>query len=581
MDKKIDNDWVLFTKETKRKFSNATWIPLRSSRTEKIRECTDVGYIEEYFGCGSVAFYSEDKITADNLGWEDIGVGCDTRPYVESDHYSPLDEYEYWGKVKGIHLVFDYTHPVSGTRELIVNPDLIIALRLVKEGDVWLRPEENYVEVIREIKQENDNNTIEIKREFLADYLAARGLILRLSYYRQRVINVQSLENSPFSSLTNYNEERNDGKFSLFIRSLEDTYGGNWLMTRAWRTDVDDEEDAPVMGKENNDNVEFETHEGHYGGYSGVRVEGEFWRNEWIENTGKSIRIRGDKDPNLPMFIIETDGTREASEKLNNEDVGRWLWFRASIVNEILSLRGFSMKWCTAETAVIYSTSGYQIHFGINQSDLITVYAFDIARLPPWEQHIWSAKNVVPNGKVSSELLDSQVRCTPANTRAVETLLFAIMKELDNKFNEVYGFSLYTKEIEDAVTSQISRFSSTNEESLLSLAKNLIKVFSERLNKNRLRELSTHPKKEKLGSNKLLESIVAEKIGEEEARKMFAVIAGTYDLRIGDAHATNSKLDDAFQLAGIDRDASYLRQGKKLINNFGYSIFCIFKAMFR
>lgn len=82
-------------------------------------------------------------------------------------------------------------------------------------------------------------------------------------------------------------------------------------------------------------------------------------------------------------------------------DIGRWLWFRASVVNELLNSRGFKLEWYTAETGAIKSTSGLKTHFGINSSDLITVYAYDIARLASWEQHVWAGHNVAPEGKVS------------------------------------------------------------------------------------------------------------------------------------------------------------------------------------
>lgn len=110
------------------------------------------------------------------------------------------------------------------------------------------------------------------------------------------------------------------------------------------------------------------------------------------------------------------------SAELDNEDIGRWLWFRVSVVNELLNSRGFKLAWYTAETGAINSTSGYKTHFGINSSDLITVYAYDIARLAPWEQHVWAGHNVAPEGKVSSELLDAQVRAKPASTYAVEEM---------------------------------------------------------------------------------------------------------------------------------------------------------------
>ena len=279
-----------------------------------------------------------------------------------------LEQYQYNDKEPiGIHLVFEHPQPVVGGRLWILNPDLVVALRLIKEENNWVRPEENFVVVAREVLDEKGNHhLIEIKREYLLDYLAARNLLLRLSYYRQRVENVSVLEGSTYADLTNQQEQRDGGRFELLIRSLDDVYGGSWASFRVWRTDVDKEEDAPIMGPETNDNTDYEKSQGHRGGYEGISVEGEFWRDEWIEHQEQSKRVRGDTDTNLPQFIVETDGTRMASAKLNNEDIGRWLWFRSSIVNELLGFRGFSLKWYTAETGGIQSTSRYSVHFGIN-----------------------------------------------------------------------------------------------------------------------------------------------------------------------------------------------------------------------
>jgi hypothetical protein len=312
-----------------------------------------------------------------------------------------------------------------------------------------------------------------------------------------------------------------------------------------------------------------------------VRIEGEFWRDEWIEHLGKSTRVRGDEEQNLPHFIVDTDGSRKFSAELNNEDVGRWLWFRPAIVNELLSHRGFSLEWYTAETGSIKSTSGYAIHFGINASDLITVYAYDIAKLPAWEQFLWAASNVAPEGKVSAELLASQVKAQPAGTNAVEELLFACMRLLETDFHKTFGVSLFSHEIDEAASMQtVSRFSSKDKASLLRLAKELVRIFSDRLDVRSLRKLSNHVEKDRLGSNKLLQSIVAQKVGEARAREVFAVIAGVYDMRLGDAHPTSSKIDEALKLANIDTSTSYLRQGEQLIRNFGHAVWRIGSLLF-
>ena len=422
---------------------------------------------------------------------------------------------------------------------------------------------------------------IEIKREFLLDYLAARNLSLRLSYYRQRVENVVSLEGSEYANLADQQEQRDGGRFELRIRSLNDVFGGSWAMFRAWRTDIDEDEDAPVMGPDSDDNTDHESSRGHRNGYEGVRIEGEFWRDEWIEHLGQSVRVRGDAGTNLPHFIVETDGARMASSDLNDEEIGRWLWFRSNVVTELLNNRGFSLEWYTAETGGIHSTSGYRTHFGINSSDLITVYAYDVARLASWEQHIWAAHNVVPEGKLSNELLAAQIKTQPASTHAVEVLLFRSMRMLEAGFQKEFGISLFTHELDDAAAMQlVSRFASKDLASLLRLAKELIRVFSDRLNIRDLRTLSTHAEKDELRSNKLLQDILSQKVGANKARQVFAEIAGTYDMRVGDAHPTGSKVADAIKLAGIDQGRSFLRQGEQLIHNFGQSIRFIGKHLF-
>lgn len=580
----MDRDWILQQKETRRTFSKSTWIPLRQSKDDGEGDVKNVGYFNEYFGCGSVAFPPENRKVAESLSWGEIGISTRISPCAYEDgYYSAIDEYQYNDKDPiGIHLVLELPQPVIGGRQWILNPDLVAALRLIKEGEQWVRPEENFVVVAREVLDEHgEQRMIEIKREFLLDYLAARNLSLRLSYYRQRVENVASLETSKYANLESHKESRDGGQYELFIREINDVFGGSWAMFRAWRTDVDEDEDAPVMGPETNENTDYEKSQGRKGGYKGVRVESEFWRDEWIEHQGLSTRIRGDLDRNLPQFIVETDGTRLPSAELNSEEVGRWLWFRCGIISELLALRGFSLKWYTAETGGIISTSGYSIHFGLNSSDLITVYAYDIARLPAWEQHIWAAHNIVPDGKVSSELLDSQVKCQPASTHAVEELFFDVIEMLESGFRDVFNVPLFTHDIDRSeAMKNVSRFTSKDQTSLLRLAKELVRIFTDRLDVRELRKLSTHANKDKLGSNKLLEDILAQKIGPEKARKVFGFIAGAYDMRVGDAHPTSSKIGDALKLAGIDDSNSYLKQGEQLISNFGQSIWWIGKLLF-
>jgi len=169
----------------------------------------------------------------------------------------------------------------------------------------------------------------------------------------------------------------------------------------------------------------------------------------------------------------------------------------------------------------------------------------------------------------------------PASTHAVEALLFQSMRMLDVGFRRTFEISLFTHAIDDEVlTQQISRFVSRDQASLLRLAKELVRVFSDRLNVRELRKLSTHTEKEKLGSNKLLQDILAKTVGAEKAREVFGPIAGAYEMRIGDAHPTGSKIAEALKLAEIDDNSSFIRQGEQLIRNFGQSVLRTYQLLF-
>ena len=41
--------------------------------------------------------------------------------------------------------------------------------------------------------------------------------------------------------------------------------------------------------------------------------------------------------------------------------------------------------------------------------------------------------------------------------------------------------------------------------------------------------------------------------------RFFGVIVGVYDMRLGDAHPTGSKIEEAIKLAGIDENQSFFK----------------------
>ena len=87
----MNQDWMLQNKETRRVFSKATWVPLRASCNNEQGDAQAIGHVNEYFGCGSVAFPPEHREVADQLGWSDIGIGHDAKPYAYKE-WEPLYE---------------------------------------------------------------------------------------------------------------------------------------------------------------------------------------------------------------------------------------------------------------------------------------------------------------------------------------------------------------------------------------------------------------------------------------------------------------------------------------------------------
>ena len=65
-----------------------------------------------------------------------------------------------------------------------LHQDLVIALALKREGNVWLAINEGYIEVAR-LRLENDGRPrlLELRAEHLKDYLCARCMALYVSSY--------------------------------------------------------------------------------------------------------------------------------------------------------------------------------------------------------------------------------------------------------------------------------------------------------------------------------------------------------------------------------------------------------------
>jgi hypothetical protein len=115
---------------------------------------------------------------------------------------------------------------------------------------------------------------------------------------------------------------------------------------------------------------------------------------------------------------------------------------------------------------------GYSVHFGVNTLGLINVYAKDIALLPEWQQKVWSGYNVSPEGKISEELLASQMKADPANTHAPEEFLAKGLSRLNDLAKAKLGITIIRQhdQIPDLIA-HAHRFRATDKEGLFALSR--------------------------------------------------------------------------------------------------------------
>lgn len=505
-----------------RPWQGAPWVPLRMSVGRELPLPDGSGAVSVWDGVATLAVPEANRAQADGFGWSEVGIQHN-RSVVDRDGYHAADSYR----------VFDAPHPI-GTRLVVaqlleelhkqvwhLHPDLVVALHLLREGDVWFRPEEGWAEVARLFRNaDGDPERLEIRSEHLSDYLAATGSLLFLSSYHERRTEPDKL---PAFDWPEGSETVENGRDSFERR--------------------------------------FEQRRGRF------RVSGALWRTEWFGPGDFSPRVRGDRDRAPTTFTLDNQGGRATADEL--QGAMDWLYFRPDLVSALSRHRGFHLGWLSAQTGGLGGT-GRGLHFGINQLGLINVFAKDVGRLAPWEQRIWSAHNVPPEGGVSRELFAAQMEVRPPATKAPETELPDVLDLVEARVSAALGAPLLrANDATVGLIARVHRFRAADDEGLLLLARDLAKLFAERVDVDPIhRRLALKANEKKPGSLKSLERLAATKIGADDARTLMAPLFGVQDLRGAAAHLGDDLVPGAIADARVDPQAPATEQGRMLIASF-------------
>ena len=450
-----------------------------------------------------------------------------------------------------------------------MEPDLICALCLVRDGDDWLYPKEGYSTVIRQKRDHKKRIvSVEIRSPFLKDYLCARKSQLLVASFRYRE---QIFQNTPPFALP---ECFSAPGIRYECRDLEiDNDGGRYGVTVgtfiAGRTDVDPHDDVPVMEFAKDSDTWSKSSEFVRDNGKKHRIMAEMWKNEVVLPSAKSPVVRNDDVEPTVEFVVDNDaGTMVAAQLIQTPS--RWLWFSPTLMQAVLDKKNTKLIWYTENTGGIVLPDWSPIHFGLNPEDLINIYAKDVGLLSVWWQKLFASHNVAPDGKVCRELMASQMECKPASTFAPEQLLTDAIKYAGDEFEKRFGLKLFrSHEAELQLWSAAHRFAATNELEFFKLMKNLTRLCIERLDLDNLKSLTTELSKS-VASIKRLEAVVS--AHGSDGRKLTRVLVGVNELRQRDSHLPSSKeIDDSFELVGIERELSFVQQAKTAIANLAKS----------
>lgn len=575
----MQQSWYEMGDIRRKKLKNSVWIPLRSMYA-LVREGKygHLGYKEDFFGLGSIAVPIEHKKDALELGWSDVGIGRTHTGYFEDGEYTPAEIYKSYPKdFSAVHLVLDQRVNSNEKRLWHLNQDFVVTLRLIREEDVWVSPDEGYIEVAR-LKRNTDGEPVllEVRAEHLKDYLSARNMgLYTTSYYdRNDIVEDVSFLTWEESSVHESSDGQEwEGRIMAIHEGGGEPYGEKWSMIRVARTDIDDNEDIPnISNMPTDENTTSSSWEKGFEGRKLFRVMGEFWRNQWIDPAGISPRVKEDEPPATVFFIVDEEGKKESKETLKAG--GRWLWFKPDVMMALVHRRGGSLEWYSKDTGEVRCSPDYNIHFGVNELGLVNAYAKDISLLPEWQQQIWSGYNVAPEGGVSKELLASHIHATPANTQAPEAHLYDGIKLVNKIAQDKLGITVFGEHdfIPELMT-KIHRFRAIDTAGLYALAKDLARVTADSINGSELQTIVAPPKGVKWGTIKSLENLIAQKIELKDARKITAPLVGIYELRLADAHLPSSKVNDSYKLIGMDENLPTIHQAHQMIHQCVTSIF--------
>ena len=546
-------EWFEMREFRTRRFDSETWIPLWAVETEKNGRIFNTDVEDNGFHVRSILVPLEQTETVCGLGWNDLVHHFEACPSFEAeDIYVRCDEFRQGSAITGEYpvLVQLFENHKPGIWNL--HQDIVVALKLLRQENSWIRPDEDDVEVARLTTNANgEPQRLEIKNEFLKDYLCARQMALYVSIYRERTMLFDKVPDLGWRNRRS-NEKFEDGEWQGLCRGV--TKRG-----------------LPVIDNANGVEIVAEM------------VRSELWKNELIRPGSESTRVRGDEPEHVPSFKIDASGKSVPSNEL--KDGMYFLCFTPKVADVLWESKNRYLEWHTPQSGVIGRGRENSVCFSIDGAGHIIVYGKEIALLPVALQQIWAAYNISPEDGTAKEQLIFQYEAglTPSSV-APESVLPTEYKRLNESFQQKYGAPLFKiMDKVEVLLEKVNRFKSTTREGFFELAKDLSKLTVDSIEKKKLETLicKEENKGKEDGNDKkepnaltVLKDFLCQKAGidEHEANEVIGPLRGINHLRHNAAHIEGPNVEDAMKLAGIRPSSIPLFEGTRMLFRFVHAI---------
>jgi hypothetical protein len=566
---KRDKDWFLMTKERKVNYEKMAWVPLFVDEQTELGDFPDPGFDDDYFGISTMLLDADEAVELLQLDWIDVRPSLH-RPGFDSDGFHSAKYY--FGHVHGEYLVFPIEpEGKSSPRLVLIEPDLILGLRLHPVGHDWASAR-NEGEVVIHQKLDGGGNVtkVEIRAEYLKDFLAAREMGLAIITLRER----KHIFSTPPEFTLPKSKPKPTWQWEGGINEIDEHgehFGNTWTVTILGRYDVDADEDAPVAEYIPDDKKlrrrDFETKFGESKRYC---VASDLIMRDWIAPALASPRVRGDKPTESCVFVADAASSRMSAQELKDEPRWRWLTFKPESISNLLDQGKVQLEWWSRQTACFRYGDGLSVPFGINTKGLINIFSKDVIELAPHRQRHFAGHSVSPEGGACEELVRAQMQNDPADTIAAESRIMYVRTKIDEAFVRRYKKALFRPhDMVTGIAARTHRFAASNVEELYDLAKDLRRIFIEPIDDDFLKSL-TQSCPDDLGSIKRLCKLLDD--AGQVGRSITAPLAGIHELRQASAHLPRKSVDEAFSLVGVAPDAPSIISAMNMIESVVDSI---------